>query len=170
MWCWRRHNNASFSSGAWMSPHILLSFYTCTVENILTGYITAWYGNSTSSNRKALQRLVWTARHTLGGELPSLHDIYTRRRGKPGGSSVFSDTQAMDCSLCCPQADSYAVYEHAQADWGTAFSLRLSGCWTLGTDTHTAHLSVHTIQFKLHHHQHNFVYYFIFYFLPTKKD
>ncbi len=170
MWCWRRHNNASFSSGAWMSPHILLSFYTCTVENILTGCITAWYGNSTSSNRKALQRLVRTARHTLGGELPSRHDIYTRRRGKPGGSSVFSDTQAMDCSLCCPQADSYAVYEHAQADWGTAFSLRLSGCWTLGTDTHTAHLSVHTIQFKLHHHQHNFVYYFILNFLPTKKD
>ncbi len=52
----------------------------------------------------------------LGGELPSLHDIYTRRRGKPGGSSVTPATQAMDCSLCCPQADSYAVYEHAQAD------------------------------------------------------
>ncbi len=62
-----------------MSPHILHSFYTCTVENILSGCITAWYGNSTSRNRKDLQRVVWTACHTVGGELPSLQDIYTRR-------------------------------------------------------------------------------------------
>ncbi len=61
-----------------MSPHILHSFYTCTVESILTGCITAWYGNSTNSNRKALQRVVRTAHHTVGGELPSLQDIYTR--------------------------------------------------------------------------------------------
>ncbi len=62
-----------------MSPHILHSFYTCTVESILTGCITACYGNSTSSNRKHLQRVVRAARHTVGGELPSLQDIYTRR-------------------------------------------------------------------------------------------
>ncbi len=35
----------------------------CTVESILTGCITAWFGNSTAGNRKALQRVVWTARH-----------------------------------------------------------------------------------------------------------
>ncbi len=29
-----------------MSPSILRSFYTCTVESILTGCITAWFGNS----------------------------------------------------------------------------------------------------------------------------
>ncbi len=39
-----------------MSPSILRSFYTCTVESILTGCITAWFGNSTAGNRKALQR------------------------------------------------------------------------------------------------------------------
>ncbi len=61
------------------SPRILRSFYTCTVESILTGCITAWYGNSTAGNRKALQRVVRTARHIVGGELPSLQDIYTRR-------------------------------------------------------------------------------------------
>ncbi len=49
-----------------MSPSILRSFYTCSVESIL-------------SNRKALQRVVRTARHIVGGELPSLQDIYTRR-------------------------------------------------------------------------------------------
>ncbi len=40
---------------------------------------TAWFGNSTAGNRKALQRVVRTARHIVGGELPSLQDIYTRR-------------------------------------------------------------------------------------------
>ncbi len=62
-----------------MSPSILRSFYTCTVESILTGCITAWFGNSTAGNRKALQRVVRTARHIVGGELPSLQDIYPRR-------------------------------------------------------------------------------------------
>ncbi len=61
------------------SPSILRSFYSCTVESILTGCITAWFGNSTAGNRKALQRVVRTARHIVGGELPSLQDIYTRR-------------------------------------------------------------------------------------------
>ncbi len=61
------------------TPIILRSFYTCTVESILTGCITAWFGNSTAGNRKALQRVVRTARHIVGGELPSLQDIYTRR-------------------------------------------------------------------------------------------
>ncbi len=58
---------------------ILRSFYTCTVESILNGCITAWFGNSTAGNRRALQRVVRTARHIVGGELPSLQDIYTRR-------------------------------------------------------------------------------------------
>ncbi len=62
-----------------MSPSILRSFYSCTVESILTSCITAWFGNSTAGNRKALQRVVRTARHIVGGELPSLQDIYTRR-------------------------------------------------------------------------------------------
>ncbi len=60
-------------------PRILRSFYTCTVHSILTGCITAWFGNSTAGNRRALQRVVRTARHIVGGELPSLQDIYTRR-------------------------------------------------------------------------------------------
>ncbi len=57
-----------------MSPSILRSFYTCTVERILTGCITAWFGNSTAGNRKALQRVVRTARHIVGvSSLPPGH-------------------------------------------------------------------------------------------------
>ncbi len=83
------------------SPRILRSFYTCTVESILTGCITAWFGNSTAGNRRALQRVVRTARHIVGGELPSLQDIYTRQcvQGKPGGLSKTPATRPTDCSL-----------------------------------------------------------------------
>ncbi len=61
------------------SRSILRSFYTCTVESILTGCITAWFGNSTTGNRKALQRVERTARRIVGGELHSLQEISTRR-------------------------------------------------------------------------------------------
>ncbi len=47
------------------SPSILRSFYSSTVESILTGCITAWFGNSTAGNRKALQSIVRTAHHIV---------------------------------------------------------------------------------------------------------
>ncbi len=81
MQCWRRltlfflRRLRKFGT----SPRILRSFYTCTVESILTGCITAWFGNSTAGYRRALQRVVRTARHIVGGELPSFQDIYTSR-------------------------------------------------------------------------------------------
>ncbi len=100
-----------------MSPSILRSFYTCTVESILTGCITAWFGNSTTGNRKALQRVVRTARHIVGGELPSLQDIYTRWCiRKPGGSPMTPATRPTDCSLCCPQEDVSAASDPTLAD------------------------------------------------------
>jgi hypothetical protein len=34
-----------------MGPQILKRFYRCTIENILTGCITAWYANSTALDR-----------------------------------------------------------------------------------------------------------------------
>ena len=44
-----------------IGPQILKKFYSCTIESILTGFITAFNGNSTALNRMALQRVVWTA-------------------------------------------------------------------------------------------------------------
>ncbi len=40
----------------WISSQILKNFYSCTIKSVLTGNITAWYGNSTEQDRKALQR------------------------------------------------------------------------------------------------------------------
>ena len=41
-----------------MGPQILKMFYSCTINSILTGCITGWYGNFSASNHKALQRVV----------------------------------------------------------------------------------------------------------------
>ncbi len=62
-----------------MSPSILRSFYSCTVESILTGCITVWFGNSSAGKCKALQRVLRIARHIVGGELPPF------RPSTPGG-------------------------------------------------------------------------------------
>ncbi len=48
-------------------------------------------------------------------------------QGKPGGLSKTPATRPTDCSLCCPQGDVSTASDPALADWGTAFSLRLSG-------------------------------------------
>jgi gmma-aminobutyric acid receptor subunit gamma len=62
-----------------MGPQILKSFYSCTIESIQTGCITACYGNCSTSDRKALQRVVCTAQYITGNKLPAIQDLYTRR-------------------------------------------------------------------------------------------
>ena len=54
-------------------------FYRCTIESILSGCITACYGNCSAHNRKALQRLVRSAHRITAGKLPALQDTYTTR-------------------------------------------------------------------------------------------
>ncbi|KAI4881461.1 hypothetical protein NFI96_000613 [Prochilodus magdalenae] len=62
-----------------MDPRILRTFYTCTVDSILIGSITTWYGSCTAIERKALQRAVRTAQYITGVQLPNLLDLYTSR-------------------------------------------------------------------------------------------
>ena len=59
-----------------MGPQILKRFYSCT---ILTNCSTAWYGNCSASDRKALQRVVRKAQYITGAKLPTIQDLYTRR-------------------------------------------------------------------------------------------
>jgi hypothetical protein len=62
-----------------MGPQILKRFYSCNIESILTGCITAWYGNCSASDQKALQRVVHTAQYITGAKLPAFQDLGTRR-------------------------------------------------------------------------------------------
>ncbi|KAK1799916.1 hypothetical protein P4O66_006434 [Electrophorus voltai] len=52
------------------------AFYTCTIESILTGNITVWFGYSTKQDRQALQRVVRSAERITRTELPDLQTIY----------------------------------------------------------------------------------------------
>ena len=61
-----------------MGPQILKRFYSCTIESILPGCITAWYGNCLASDRKALQRVVHMAQYITGIKLPATQDLYVR--------------------------------------------------------------------------------------------
>ena len=65
--------------GFGMGPQIVKRFYSCTIESILTGCITAWYGYCSASDHKALQRVVRTAQYITGAKLPAIQELYTRR-------------------------------------------------------------------------------------------
>ncbi|KAI4902291.1 hypothetical protein NFI96_034704, partial [Prochilodus magdalenae] len=62
-----------------LPPDILTNFYRCTIESILTACITVWYGSCTAYDRKALRRVVRTAKSIIGSKLPDLQDIYRSR-------------------------------------------------------------------------------------------
>ena len=62
-----------------MGPQILKRVYSCTIERILTGCITAWYGKCSDLERKSLQRVVWTAQYITEAKLPAIQDLDTRR-------------------------------------------------------------------------------------------
>ena len=61
-----------------LGPQILKRFYSCTIESTLTGCITAWYGNCSASDRKALQRVVHTAQYITGAKLPDIQHLCNR--------------------------------------------------------------------------------------------
>uniref|UniRef100_A0A3B5LQM2 V-type proton ATPase subunit C n=1 Tax=Xiphophorus couchianus TaxID=32473 RepID=A0A3B5LQM2_9TELE len=58
---------------------LLVSFYKCSIESILTYCICVWYNSSTTAQRKALQRVVNTAQKIIGCPLPSLEDLHSDR-------------------------------------------------------------------------------------------
>ncbi|KAK1787161.1 hypothetical protein P4O66_017536, partial [Electrophorus voltai] len=58
---------------------VLRNFYTCTIESILMGNITVWFGNSTKQDRQALQSVVRSAERITHTELPDLQTIYYKR-------------------------------------------------------------------------------------------
>ena len=62
-----------------MGPQILKKFYSCTIESILTGCITVWYDNCSSSDRKALQKVVCMSQYFTWAKLPAIQYLYTRQ-------------------------------------------------------------------------------------------
>ena len=51
-----------------LAPKTLTIFYRCTIESILSGCITAWYGNYTVCTRRTLQRAVRSGQRIPRGQ------------------------------------------------------------------------------------------------------
>ncbi|XP_078075173.1 interleukin-6 receptor subunit beta-like isoform X2 [Mustelus asterias] len=55
-----------------MSATTLTNFYRCTIESILSGCVTAWYGSCSAQDRKELQKVVNVAQSITQTSLPSI--------------------------------------------------------------------------------------------------
>uniref|UniRef100_A0AAZ1XIU5 Alkylated DNA repair protein AlkB homologue 8 N-terminal domain-containing protein n=1 Tax=Oreochromis aureus TaxID=47969 RepID=A0AAZ1XIU5_OREAU len=71
-----------------LSSDILVNFYRCTIERILTNCITVWYGSCSALDRKALQRVMKTAQCIAGAPLPAINDIYRKTYLKRAGKVI----------------------------------------------------------------------------------
>ncbi|KAK1799326.1 hypothetical protein P4O66_007575, partial [Electrophorus voltai] len=100
---WSRHTNSlkrrlvSVFATRWLRDFrlpfkVLQNFYTCTIESILTGNITVWFGNSTKQDRHALQRVVRSTERITHTELPDLQTIYYKRMNSPTRTQRESET------------------------------------------------------------------------------
>jgi hypothetical protein len=78
---------------------VLRSSKGCNIESILTGCITAWYGNCSASDHKALERVLHTAQYITGAKLPAIQDIYTRRCQRKALKIVKDHTPVIDSLL-----------------------------------------------------------------------
>ena len=80
-----------------LSPKTLTNFYRYTIESILSGCITAWFGNCSAHNCKALQRVVRSAQRITGGKLPALQDTYTTRCHRKAIKIIKDDNHPSHC-------------------------------------------------------------------------
>jgi hypothetical protein len=68
-----------------LAPQTLINIYRCTIQSILSGCITAWYGNCTAHNHKPLIRVVRSALSSRTVTAPNV-------TGRPKGSSRTKST------------------------------------------------------------------------------
>ena len=88
-------------------PQILITLYSCTIESILTGCITAWNGNCLASDHNAQQSVVHMTQYITGAKLPAIQDLYTRWCHRK--LSKTPATQVIDCLLCYHMASGTGV-------------------------------------------------------------
>ncbi|KAK1784171.1 hypothetical protein P4O66_003983 [Electrophorus voltai] len=93
---WSRHTNSLAKKARQRFYHlrrlrdfrlpskVLRNFYTCTIESILTGNITVWFGNSTKQDRQALQRVVRSAERITRNFLTCRPSTTSGARPRPG--------------------------------------------------------------------------------------
>ena len=80
-----------------LAPKTLTNFYRCTIGSILSSCITAWYGNCTALNHKALHRVVRSAQRITRGKLPALQDTYSTRCHRKAKKIVKDNNHPSHC-------------------------------------------------------------------------
>lgn len=83
---------------AWHSAFTTIIPRECTIELLLTGCITVWYGNCSAQSRISLQRLVEAARHITGNRLPVTEDIFHQQCLRMA-RSIIKDHSHPSCRL-----------------------------------------------------------------------
>ncbi|KAK3570329.1 hypothetical protein QTP86_017160 [Hemibagrus guttatus] len=73
---------------------VLKIFYTCTIESILMGSITAWFGNSTKQDRQALQRYKRHLSTTSNSQTPNSTMAKTKELSKGTRNKIVGLHQA----------------------------------------------------------------------------
>ncbi|KAK3506788.1 hypothetical protein QTP70_027753 [Hemibagrus guttatus] len=95
---------------AHLPPPILTMFYRGIIESVLSGCITAWFGNCTVLDCKTLQRIVKTAEEIIGVSLASITDMYTTRCIHKANSIVDNPTH--------PYLDDiFGVWQHGETEF-----------------------------------------------------
>ena len=80
-----------------LSPRTLTNFYRCTIESILSGCITAWYGNCTARNHRPLQRVLQSAQLITRGKLPALQHTYSTRCHRKAKKIIKDNNHPSHC-------------------------------------------------------------------------
>ena len=61
-----------------ISTDLLLTFYTATIQSIITFGITCWGGNTTSKDKRKLDTLIRKAQRITTYNLPTIEELYTK--------------------------------------------------------------------------------------------
>lgn len=80
-----------------LTQELLVSFYRCSIESILTYCICVWFWSCTAAERKALQRVVNTAQKIIGCPLPALTELYNTRCLKKAHSILKDPSHPGHC-------------------------------------------------------------------------
>ncbi|KAI4875439.1 hypothetical protein NFI96_005874 [Prochilodus magdalenae] len=112
-----------------LSSDILVNFYRCTIESILTNCITAWYGCCSATDRKALQRVVKAAQRITGTPLPAIEDIYRKRCLKRAGKIIKESSHpAHTLFTLLPSGRRYRSLRTRTTSFTEIFELSLPRC------------------------------------------
>ncbi len=111
-----------------VSPAILKTFYSGTIESVLIQCISVLYSNATNQDCKALQRIVRLAERISGSALPSLQDIYLKRCKSRAVQIIKVSNHPCNHLFCLlPSGKRFRSMMAKLRDWGGAYSLRPSG-------------------------------------------